>query len=377
MNCIQKIKLISLIIGVLITGSFQHITIPLFVEMFPSLYFLLVLTAVEGLILYTLLLTFILIRNGGSLCGLTQKDLSFTRDLSWDTPCGLTQKDLPFTRDLSRDTFWIPPNTGFIIITIGVTNAIMSICFIYAANPIRTPVVIQSIFLGLAIIPSVLFTKFILKKDNYYNFKYAVPSMICLLLSIVLAVLPLLQKTVIPTFWILMYMFGVIFMSLTNILQEKYVSMTDGSFENKIKLALFSGLVQIITIFGLFWVDIFFGYSHTLRDAANAFIASILGFQGNLTGTLLIQLFVLDCLILFIISIYLNEISTNYNMILTNLTNQSVALFFTIFPDLNHGAQYPLSITMLSMLCNIISIILWVKAEEAPISKETPSYGTF
>lgn len=341
MNCIQKTKLISLIIGVLITGSFQHITIPLFVGMFPSLYFLLVLTAVEGLILYTLLLTFVLIRSS------------------------------------KEGAFWIPTGTGFIIMCVGATNAIMSICFIYAANPQRTPVVIQSIFLGLAIIPSVIFTKIILKKDNHYNLKYAVPSMICLFLSIVLAVLPLLQKTVTPTFWIIMYMTGVIFLSLTNILQEKYVSMTDGSFENKIKLALFSGLVQIITIFGLFWVDIFFGYSNTLDDAADAFIASILGFQGNLTGTLLTQLFVLDCLILFIISIYLNEISTNYNMILTNLTNQSVALFFTIFPSLNHGAQYPLSITMLSMLCNIVSIILWVKAEDQPVKKDAQSYGTF
>lgn len=339
MNCIQKAKLISLIIGVLITGSFQHITIPLFVGMFPSLYFLLVLTAVEGLILYTLLLTFVLIKKGG--------------------------------------TFWISAETGFIIICVGVTNAIMSICFIYAANPQRTPVVIQSIFLGLAIIPSVLFTKIILKKDNNYNFKYAIPSIICLFLSIVLAVLPLLQKTVIPTFWIIMYMMGVIFLSLTNILQEKYVSMTDGSFENKIKLALFSGLVQIITIFALFWIDIFFGYSNTLNDAVDAFIASILGFQGNLTGTLLTQLFVLDSLILFIISIYLNEISTNYNMILTNLTNQSVALFFTIFPSLNHGARYPLSITMLSMLCNIVSIILWIKAEDQPDKKDVTIYGTF
>src|SRR5690606_26070746 len=118
-------------------------------------------------------------------------------------------------------TFWISAETGFIIICVGVTNAIMSICFIYAANPQRTPVVIQSIFLGLAIIPSVLFTKIILKKDNNYNFKYAIPSIICLFLSIVLAVLPLLQKTVIPTFWIIMYMMGVIFLSLTNILQEK------------------------------------------------------------------------------------------------------------------------------------------------------------
>ena len=130
MNCIQKTKLISLIIGVLITGSFQHITIPLFVGMFPSLYFLLVLTAVEGLILYTLLLTFVLIRS-------SEERTSGSYEQSSVSPEG--------------GSFWIPAGTGFIIICVGVTNAIMSICFIYAANPQRTPVVIQSIFLGPAI----------------------------------------------------------------------------------------------------------------------------------------------------------------------------------------------------------------------------------
>src|SRR4029078_7535187 len=104
-----------------------------------------------------------------------------------------------------------------------------------------------------------------------------------------------------------------------------------------------------------------------------------IGFKGNLLGFILTQLFIFDCLFLFIISVYLNEISTNYNMILTNLTNQSVALFFTIFSNLNHGVHYPLSITILSMLCNIISVILWVKGESKEIKEcdDNPSYGTF
>jgi len=322
----QKIKLWSLILGVIITGSIQYITIPLFVSMFPSLYFLLILTSVEGIILYTIILIIIVLRNKSNF-------------------------------------FSIPEGSYFTIFCIGVTNACMSICFIYSANPVRTPVVVQSIFLGLAIIPSILFTKIILCKQNIYDLKYTIPSLVCLLISIILAIIPMLQKMVDFNFWIFMYFVGVIFLSLTNILQEKYVAIVGDSFENKIKLALYSGLVQIITLGLLCWVDLLFGYNRTAKGAFDAFIDSIIGFQGNLVGILLTQIFIFDCLFLFLISIYLNGISTNYNMILTNLTNQSVALFFTIFPHLNKGIRYPLSITMLSMFCNVMSIILWVKGE--------------
>lgn len=51
-------------------------------------------------------------------------------------------------------------------------------------------------------------------------------------------------------------------------------------------------------------------------------------------------------------------------MILTNIINQSVALFFIIFPHLNHGIKYPLYITLSSMSTSIISVIFWMNAEK-------------
>ena len=51
-------------------------------------------------------------------------------------------------------------------------------------------------------------------------------------------------------------------------------------------------------------------------------------------------------------------------MILTNITNQSVAIFFTIFPELNHGIQYPLAVTISSLVLNVLSVVLWIKGEK-------------
>lgn len=49
---------------------------------------------------------------------------------------------------------------------------------------------------------------------------------------------------------------------------------------------------------------------------------------------------------------------------LTNLTNQSVALFFSIFPYLNNGIKAPLYILMPSLALNIISVTLWIYGED-------------
>lgn len=70
-----------------------------------------------------------------------------------------------------------------------------------------------------------------------------------------------------------------------------------------------------------------------------------------------------DCLLLYFLSILLNSISTNYNLILTNITNQSVALFFIIFPYLNKGIKSNIYVTLVTLFLNIVSVILWIKGE--------------
>ncbi|QKF94714.1 hypothetical protein QKU48_gp1256 [Fadolivirus algeromassiliense] len=318
---IPTLKLWLLIAGVIITGSIEHITIPIMVSYFESLYFILIITSLEGLINFAILL-------------------------------------LILTKGQFR---W--PQKKKLIMMAGCFNALMSMCFIYSANPERTPVVIQSIFLGLTIIPTVFFRKFILNKKITYD-KILIPlSLFFLIVSVVIATIPLFfEHQATSYYWIIGYMIAIILLSLDNTIQEKYVTETnDNSVINKITLAFYTSMCQIITLILFFWVEFLFGYTD---NPVGAFKNSTVVFFTDLKYTFLLQLFIYDCLILYVLSIYLNAISTNYNMILTNLTNQSVAIFFTIFPNLNHGLKYSLWVTISSLILNITSVVLWIMGEK-------------
>ena len=291
--CIMEYTTIALIIGIIITGSVEHITIPLFSTIYPSTYFILLMTSVEGLIVFgvTFLITILINKK----------------------------------KDMEMEVYnVIYPDNLLLIIIIGISNALMSMCLLYSANPVRVPIIIQSIFLGLTILPSIIFTKFILNKNITYLWHIILSSLIFLLASIGCAIMPIIQNhqfNVNNVTWIFVYLIGIILLSLTNILQEKYTMITLNTFQNKIKLAFYSGFFQVIVIICLFWCDLFFGYSDNVTDALLNFTTSFSVFFSNLPKFLLVQLFVFDCLALFLLSIYLNKISTNFNMILTNLTN--------------------------------------------------------
>ena len=66
---------------------------------------------------------------------------------------------------------------------------------------------------------------------------------------------------------------------------------------------------------------------------------------------------------MFMLGIYVNSISTNYTMITKVVISPSVAIFFTIFSDLNPGLKYPLWIVIVTVIASIISVILWLKGE--------------
>jgi len=216
------------------------------------------------------------------------------------------------------------------------------------------------------------FTRFILKKQDKYNFKYIIPSICFLGISIGLGIIPLLDQTVNFDIkmigWIMMYLLGIILFSLYSILQQKFVNESNDGFENKIRFAFYSGFFQLITIINLFWLDILFN-TGTMNNFLINFISGSKFILENKLSILLTQIFIFDCVIFFIISIYLNEISSNYNMILTGLTNQSVILFFTIFPKLNTGIKYPIYISVFCIICNILSVIFWLKGESSTRKK--------
>jgi len=316
----QNINVFLLISGVVITNSIQHITFPILVGFFNSIYFILLITTLEGCFNFGICM---LILNKGRI---------------------------------------VNPKNKMTIFYTALFNTLMSFCFIYSVNPIRTPVVIQSIFLGLSIIPSVILTKYLLKKNIKYIKKYTIMSFILLFASVLIAIIPLFYHgNQIPSIWSVCYFFGVIFMSVTNILQEKYImDIQDNSLLSKVSLAFYINVFQIINILLLSWVEIFFGYGD---DPIGAFIKSATIFFADPSKFFLIQMVIYDCLILFFISISLNVISTNYNMILTNLTNQSVAIFFSVFPSLNHGIHHATELIVISLTLNVISVFLWVKGE--------------
>ncbi|MBA3751167.1 MAG: hypothetical protein H0X03_09825 [Nitrosopumilus sp.] len=223
-------------------------------------------------------------------------------------------------------------------------------------------------FLGLAIISSIIFSKILLNKTIAYNWPYAIISMLCLMASVAIAIVPLITITNLngsTIGWIFMFLFGVFAYSLTNVLQEKFIRESQGQlFVNKIYLAFTSSICQFITIIVFSWLDLFIGYSTDGFTTFDLFKNSFNTMVTDLWALLVLQIFIVLWFCLFILALFLNEISTNYTMILTNITNQSVALFFIIFPGLNHGLKYPLFITLSSLATSFISVLFWVNAEK-------------
>jgi hypothetical protein len=321
----MNLKIISLIALIVITSSVQHICVPILVTYFESLYFIIMATSFEGCINYAIVLLI-----------------------------------------LTKGRFALPKNYKLVALA-GVFNALMSLCFIYSSNPQRTPVVIQSIFLGFTVFPTVLLRRLFLHKIIIYNKIYISASILFLMISVGVASYPLYDST--PggdhnklSMWIAGYLGAVFFLSIDNVMQEKYVITTnDGSVTNKITFAFYTSICQFCTLILFCWVEFVFGYTNTPIES---FARSAIAFVHNPYLLLLFHFFIYDCLILYLISINLNAISTNYNMILTNLTTQSVAIFFTIFPQLNNGLKYELHITLISLICNSISVILWITGEK-------------
>lgn len=319
-DIITGIKLPIFMILVIVTGSIEHICIPLLVTYYQSLLFITLMIALQGCLNFFIL--FLIVTKG---------------------------------------KIFIPKEKKSVIIA-GILNAFMSMSFIYSANPERTPIIIQSIFLGLAVFPTVIFRKLLLNKQIKYERVFLIPSIICLFLSVFFSVLPVFNASSGFSRWIGLYVMAIILLASDNVMQERYIYITnDNTFTNKIALAFYTSLVQIFVLIAMSWIEIPFGYN---SDPFKIFYQSVITYFTSAKTTFLLQLFIYDCLFLYVASIYLNQISSNYNMILTNLTNQSVAIFFLIFPELNKGIEHTWGVTILSILFSLTGIILWIKSEK-------------
>ncbi len=308
---------------ILITSSIEHIAIPLVSRYFESVYFFVFMMTFQGSIFYFSMLVYY---NG------------------WN----------------------IKPKCPKINLITGSTNAIMSLCFVYCSSPNRTPILIQSIFLGSCVIFSVIFTKYVLNKKVVYERNYAYLSLAILGISIIISIIPIINSTEFEknsVFWMFGYLLAIILMSFDNIMQEKYMIITnDGSLTNKLNLSFYNSVVQMFMLFILFPFDYLFGYN---SDPRKAFIDGFGNLFNNGAGLFFaLEFLVVDFLVLYLLSVKLNAISTNYNMIITNLTNQVVPLFFAIFPSLNNGVHSPIYIILICILLNLVSVYLWVHSEK-------------
>jgi hypothetical protein len=72
-------------------------------------------------------------------------------------------------------------------------------------------------------------------------------------------------------------------------------------------------------------------------------------------------------------AIYLNAQSANYYMVSGMMITPIVVLFFTIFPSLNSGLDYPLYISIPCVGLNTASLITWWYWENIVLMAEDPA----
>ena len=206
------------------------------------------------------------------------------------------------------------PDHKMTIFWSGVFSAGMSLFKVYASHPERTPPVMQSILAGLAILPNVIFTKVILKKNVVYVKKFIIPSLILLIASIGISVIPLTSNwNPMSILWICMYLIGMVCRSLYCVMQEKYLTDSkDVSVKNKITIMFYTRVVHIVVIIPFFWLEYVIGYTNTPFAAlGNSFVE----FFTKVREGWMLEGFILAYLTFYIFSVYLNSVSSNYNMI--------------------------------------------------------------
>jgi len=349
MKLVDKFKVGICVTGIIVTGSTQSIIIPLATLWFTSLYFIVLLTSLEFTVIFGII--YLILRKGKP---------------------GI-------------------PKEKMTIFLSGVFNAAMGICGIYSANPKRTPPVMQSVLNALGIIPSVIFTKYILKKKVRYILWLVIPSLILLLTSVGISSVPLftthtshshvkpvngtkvdphhppnipdaIPYVILTILWIGLYLFSIFSRSFYNIMQERYLIKTaDGSLLNKITLVFYTRFIQLFLVLTFFWLEFIIGYDN---NPTVEFHDSFMEFFTNWKHFLLLQGFIGAYMLLYIFSVYLNSISTNYNMVAIIIINPAVAIFFTVFSSLNPGIKYPWYIVGPSLVCSILSVILWIFGEK-------------
>jgi drug/metabolite transporter (DMT)-like permease len=317
----DRIKIIFLVAGIIIKSAVQGVIIPIIVTDFPSVNFILLATTGQFLCIYGIAYFCLSIKHG-------------------------------FKRLRHKLTIFLS----------GLFTALMSMCMINSADPQKTPIILQVLLASLPIIPSVFLRKLFLHKTIVYRKKFIVFSFLFLFGSIIVALIPFIGNWKFDNIlWTLMYAAGVCFLSAYNVMQERYITETgDDSILNKVTIIFFSRFVE------LFVIGVYIIFERHLGHMPNEYINIRASFQTLLdkpTTFVLLESFIVAYVLAFMMAIYLNTISTNYNMITPIVANPLIATFFTIFPQFNIGFKYPLWSTITSIILSTIGVIFWIKGE--------------
>jgi hypothetical protein len=335
----DNIKIIFLIISIVTVICARMIIIIILTSSISSIYFLLISTVFQTLIIYSLL--YLLVKKYFTI------SIHYLFE-SWDL-----QKLLLYS---------------------AISTTFVNICIIYASNPSRTPIIIQTMLLGTSIIPAVLLSKYFLKKESEYHKVYISLSVICLLATLILSIIPVVQNLYWNTLpWIFLFFFGVMCICFYNVLVEKYFTILNLSLDvtsqplyHKIQFRFYVTIFQFLFLLSCFWFEIFLGYGNepwqNFLDTCGEF------FSGTKT-TLLIEISMLLYNLHILLILYLNSISSKYNMIIEIINNPVINVFFLLFPELNSGLQYPIYIVVPCLFTAILSVVLWIKGDSSAIKK--------
>lgn len=365
----RKVLILLYIIGIIISGSILSIITPLIVEYISSSFFIQIMTSVELIIIYWIILRILYKNERDNFKEYTDQGTSINKNDN-HTKEGYTELKteeeylLNGNEQIYETVCNNPyPKYKYYIILGGICSATSISCLVYTSSPERTPIVMQMILSSLAIIPSVLLTKYYLKREKVYDIKYVVLSMILLIAAIVVTTIPIASEwSIMSLVWIMIYILGTCLRSAMNIMQEKYFMVTkNGTYINKFMTVLYMRITHLMVTILLFWVEYVIGYTD---DPIEALRESIIEFFSNKKTFLMIEIYFIASICLYVCSVCLNEISTNYNMIASVVITPITDLFYSIFPNLNDGLQYTWLIVIVSMICNSGSVIFWIIGEK-------------
>jgi hypothetical protein len=361
----------------LIIASFQGIIIPIMAENFVSGYFICFMSTLQfsPFIVIVYLIYLCKIRNQNDATEYKEigtdnstheeyseyDELNNYAGVNVNSTNSRTEINGTAFKNETSDRSQVTLTGRTIMVMSGTFMGVSSLFMIYSSNPERTPIILQLILNGLNIIPSFLFTKYYLKKNVNYDKKYCFWSIVTLIMSIVISIIPITDFDFDSVIWPLIFLISQIFRVVGYILQEKYFMITnDRSTRNKLYNIAYCRFVQLIVTLMLFWLDVVMGYDPTF----DPLISDFKQMNGSNTEFVLLELFVLSTIFFCIVAGYLNSISTNYSSVALTLVTPVVGLFFSLFPNLNDGNHYPLYITIPSLTLNLVSTFLWMKGEK-------------